>query len=90
MKKRLRQKRASRWTENPKGRSLQKLETQKMKNDYPDRLKPARVIYAKVKDHDKVTASVRHNPLGGIQSSENLQFEASTTQRLETGAIQSC
>jgi len=28
-----------------------------MKNDYPDRLKPTRVIYAKVKDYDKVTAS---------------------------------
>jgi len=26
--------------------------------------KPERAIYAKVKDHDKVTASVRHNPLG--------------------------
>ena len=30
-----------------------------MKNDYPDRLKPTRVVYAKVKDHDKVTASGR-------------------------------
>jgi len=30
-----------------------------MKNDYPDRLKPTRVIYAKVKDYDKVTASDR-------------------------------
>jgi len=29
-----------------------------MKNDYPDRLKPTRAIYAKVKDYDKVTASV--------------------------------
>ncbi|KEH22265.1 hypothetical protein MTR_7g035360 [Medicago truncatula] len=28
-----------------------------MKNDYPDRLKPTRAIYAKVKDYDKVTAS---------------------------------
>jgi len=28
-----------------------------MKNDYPDGLKPTRVIYAKVKDYDKVTAS---------------------------------
>jgi len=27
------------------------------KNVCPYRLKPARVIYAKVKDHDKVTAS---------------------------------
>jgi hypothetical protein len=27
------------------------------KNDYPDRLKPERAIYAKVKDHDKVTVS---------------------------------
>jgi len=26
------------------------------KNDYPDRLKPTRATYAKVKDHDKVTA----------------------------------
>jgi len=38
---------------------MQKLETQKMKNDYPDRLKPARAIYAKVKDYDRVTASGR-------------------------------
>jgi len=30
-----------------------------MKNVYPDRLKPARAIYAKVKDCDKVTASDR-------------------------------
>jgi len=28
-----------------------------MKNDYSDRLKPIRAIYAKVKDYDKVTAS---------------------------------
>jgi hypothetical protein len=33
LKKRLRQKRASRWTENPKGRSMQKLETCKKKSD---------------------------------------------------------
>jgi len=26
--------------------------------------KPERAIYAKVKDHDKVTASVKHDPLG--------------------------
>jgi len=41
---------------------MQKLETYKkneMKNDYPDRLKPTREIYAKVKDYDKVTASGR-------------------------------
>jgi hypothetical protein len=32
----------------------------KMNNDdYPDRLKPARAIYAKFKDYDKVTASGR-------------------------------
>jgi len=30
-----------------------------MKNDYPDRLKPTRAIYAKVKDYGKVTASGR-------------------------------
>jgi len=30
-----------------------------MKNVCPDRLKPARAIYAKVKDYDKVTASGR-------------------------------
>jgi len=28
----------------------------KRKNDYPDRLKPTRATYAKVKDYDKVTA----------------------------------
>jgi len=28
-----------------------------MKNDYPDRLRPTRAIYAKVRDYDKVTAS---------------------------------
>jgi len=33
--------------------------TKKMKNDYPDRLKPTGAIYAKVKDYDKVTASGR-------------------------------
>jgi len=27
-------------------------------------LKPERAIYAKVKDHDKVTASARHDPVG--------------------------
>jgi hypothetical protein len=27
------------------------------KNDYLDKSKPERAIYAKVKDHDKVTAS---------------------------------
>jgi len=32
---------------------------EKMKNDHPDRLKPTRAIYAKVKDYDKVTASGR-------------------------------
>jgi len=30
--------------------------------------KPARATYAKVKDHDKVTASVRHNPLGASKA----------------------
>ena len=30
-----------------------------MKNNYPDRLKPTRATYAKVKDYDKVTASGR-------------------------------
>jgi len=40
---------------------MQKLETCKemMKNVYPDRLKPARATYAKVKEYDKVTASGR-------------------------------
>jgi len=46
---------------------MQKLETcikkrnknKKNENVYPDRLKPAREIYAKVKDYDKVTASCR-------------------------------
>jgi len=42
---------------------MQKLETYKFffneMNDYPDRVKPARAIYAKVKDCDKVTASGR-------------------------------
>jgi len=39
-KRRLRQKWASRWTENPKGQSRQKLETyENDENDYPDRLK---------------------------------------------------
>jgi len=28
-----------------------------MKNDYPDRLKPTRATYSKVKDYGKVTAS---------------------------------
>jgi hypothetical protein len=40
---------------------MQKLETSKKKEKekcvYPDRLKPARATYAKVKDYDKVTAS---------------------------------
>ena len=30
-----------------------------MKNDYPDRLKPTRATYSKVKDYGKVTASGR-------------------------------
>jgi len=39
-KRRFRQKWASRWTENPKGRSSQKLETYKKdEKDYLDRLK---------------------------------------------------
>jgi len=37
-KRGLGKKRASRWTENLKGRSMQKLETKKY--NYPDRLKP--------------------------------------------------
>jgi len=37
---------------------MQKLENE-IKNDYLDRLKPTRAIYAKVKDYDKVTASGR-------------------------------
>jgi len=52
------------------------------KNDYPDRLKPKRAIYAKLKDHDKVTASVRHNPLGAFSyqktfDSKHLQIKDS-------------
>jgi len=58
-----------------------------MKNVYLDRLKPTRAIYTKVKDHDKVTASAKHDPLG---ASNYLRFEASANQRLRTGAIQSC
>jgi len=45
--------------------------------------KPARATYAKVKDHDKVTASVRHNPLGAssyqkTSDSKRLQIEDSS------------
>jgi len=46
-----------------KGRSRQKLETRTKMIILID-WRPERAIYAKVKDHDKVTASVRHNPLG--------------------------
>jgi len=62
----------SRWTKNPKGRSRQKLETKKK---YPDR-DPKRAIYAKVKDHDKVTASVRHDSLGAsnYQKTSNSKY----------------
>jgi len=38
------------------------------------------VIYAKVKDHDKVTASGQAQSTWGIQSSEDLRFKASTNQ----------
>ena len=43
---------------------------------------PKRAIYAKVKDHDKVTASVRHDPLGAssyqkISDSKRLQIKDS-------------
>ena len=60
--RRLKQKWASRWTENPKGRSRQKLETKI--TIILIGWNPKRAIYAKVKDHDKVTTSVRHDPLG--------------------------
>ena len=49
--------------------------------------KPEKAIHAKIKDHDKVTASVRHNSLGAYQLSNDFQFEASADQRLETGAF---
>ena len=44
--------------------------------------KPKKAIYAKVKDHDKVTASVRHSPLGAsnyhkISGSKHLQTKDS-------------
>jgi len=53
-----------------------------MKNDYPDRLKPTRAIYAKVKDHDKVTASFVYHPLGAsnyqkTSNSKRLQIKDS-------------
>ena len=58
---------------------MQNLETYKKrrKNVYPDRLKPARAIYAKVKDHDKVTASgrgisvVKRHPIYGKVTASN-------------------
>jgi len=37
----------------------------------PDRLKPARATYAKVKDYDKVTASGRTRLTGGISASKS-------------------
>ena len=59
LKKRLRQKWVSRWTKNPKGQSRKKLETW-IKIIILIDWKPERSIYAKIKDHDKVTASIRH------------------------------
>ena len=79
MKRQLRQKWASRWTENPKGRSRQKLETNFF---ILIGWNPKRAIYAKVKDHDKVTTSVRHDPLGAssyqkTSNSKHLQIKNS-------------
>ena len=89
LKRRLRQKWASRWTENPKGRSRQKLETWAKISIMID-WKPTRAIYAKVKDHVKVTASGQAQSTWGIQSLKDLRFEASVNQKPGTGAIQSC
>jgi len=43
------------------------------------------VIYAKVKDHDKVTSSGQAQSTWGIQSSKDLRFEASANQKPEQG-----
>jgi len=50
---------------------MQKLDTfikKMIKNVCPDRLNPKRVIYAKVKDYDKVTASGRTLLTWGISA----------------------
>jgi len=67
-----------------------------IENVYPDRLKPARVIYAKVKDYNKVTASgrtwltwgvsvVKRPPTyGAPQLLKDFRSEASANQSLGT------
>jgi len=52
------------------------------KNDYPDRLKTWKGNLCRIEDHDKVTASVRHNPLGAsscqrTSDSKHLQIKDS-------------
>src|SRR4030065_838830 len=69
---RLRQKRASRRTENPKGRSGQKLETLYKKIIIPIDRKPERAVYAKVREHGKITASGQHVHLEHPQLSEDI------------------
>jgi len=52
--------------------------------------KPTRATYAKVNDHDKVTASSQTQSTWGVQLSKDLRFEVYTNRRLGTGVIQSC
>ena len=81
-KGRLRQKGASRRIENPKGRSGQKLETLKRKITIPIDRKPERAVYAKVREHGKITASGQYVHSRHSQLSEDPIFEASTTSFL--------
>ena len=50
-----------------------------MNNDYPDRLKPTREIYAKANEYDKVTASGRTRLTWGISTVKRPQTYGKVT-----------